>query len=84
MSEPIKASRRHEALRQDVIAAMRPYEDVPAIEQLAVLSTFIGQLIALQDSRKYRPEAVMRMIARNIELGNANAITAAALGIIKI
>jgi len=70
-------------MRMAVIAAMRPFDDVPAIEQLAVLSVFLGQLIALQDKRRYRPDQVMAMVAANVELGNAEAITAVGLGIIK-
>lgn len=73
---------RHEEMRNAVIAAMRPFEDVPAIEQLAVLSVFLGQLIAMQDSTKFTAPRVMQMVAANIELGNAQAVTAAAMGII--
>lgn len=76
-------SERHEELRNAMIAAMRPFEDVPAVEQLAVLAVFVGQMIALQDATKYTARRVMDMVASNIELGNANAITAVALGIIK-
>lgn len=77
------ASPRHEELRLAVIAAMRPFDDIPAIEQLAVLSVYMGQLIALQDSRKYGSGQIMKLVGDNIEFGNANAITAVALGIIK-
>lgn len=78
-----KTSARHEEMRLAVIAAMRPFDDVPAVEQLAVVSTFVGQLIALQDRRRFSPERIMAMVAANIELGNAAAITAVGLGIIK-
>lgn len=74
---------RHEELRNAMIEAMRPFEDVPAVEQLAVLSVFVGQLIALQDSTRYTPQRIMELVASNIELGNANALTAAAFGVIK-
>ena len=78
-----RVSPRHEEMRLAVIAAMRPFEDIPAIEQLAVISTFVGQLIALQDQTKYSPGRVMEMVAANVELGNAAALTAVGLGIIK-
>lgn len=81
--EPIKSSARHEQMRMDVIDAMRPYDDVPAIEQLAVLCVFLGQLIAMQDRTRYSPDRIMAMAAANVELGNAQAITAMGLGIIK-
>lgn len=78
-----KPSSRHEEMRMAVITAMRPFDDVPAIEQLAVLSVFLGQLIAMQDQTKYSAGRVMQMVAANVELGNAEAITAVGLGIIK-
>lgn len=78
-----KASKRHEEMRLAVIVAMRPFDDVSAIEQLAVVSVFLGQLIAMQDQAKYSPQRVMEMVASNVELGNAEAITAVGLGIIK-
>jgi hypothetical protein len=70
-------------MRLAVIQAMRPFDDVPAIEQLAVLCVFVGQIVALQDSTKYTPQAIMSLVAGNIELGNAAAITGVAMGIIK-
>jgi hypothetical protein len=70
-------------MRLAVIAAVRPFDDVPAIEQLAVLSVFLGQLIALQDSTKYSAVRIMEMVAANVEMGNAGALTAVAMGIIK-
>ena len=78
-----KATPRHEEMRLAVIQAMRPFDDVPAVEQLAVLCVFVGQLVALQDSTKYTPQAIMNLVAGNIELGNAAAITGVAMGIIK-
>lgn len=77
------ASARHEEMRLAIIAAMRPFNDIPPIEQLAVISVFLGQLVALQDPTKYTPHLIMEVVSKNIELGNANAITAVALGIIK-
>lgn len=78
-----KTTPRHEQFRLDVIAAMKPYDDIPAIEQLAVLAVFMGQLIALQDSTKYTAAQVMDLVASNVEMGNANALTGVAMGIIK-
>ena len=83
MINTVAATPRHEELRNAVIEAVRPFEDIPAIEQLAVLSSFIGQLIALQDGTKYTPAAVTRLVAHNIEMGNARALTAVAMGEIK-
>jgi hypothetical protein len=76
----MKATKRHEDFRLAVVDAMRPFDDIPPIEQLAVLSGLLGQLIALQDSTKYTAARVADMVAANIEEGNANALTAAAMG----
>jgi hypothetical protein len=81
--EPTKTSDRHEQMRLDVIEAMRPYDDIPAVEQLALICVFVGQLIALQDSTRYSPEKIMAMVAANVELGNAQLLTAVGLGIVK-
>lgn len=83
MKEPMKAKDRHEQMRLAVIEAMRPFDDVPAIEQLAVISVFVGQLIAMQDQTRFSPGRVMEMVAANVELGNGQALTAVGLGIIK-
>lgn len=78
-----KTTERHEAFRQAVLKAMMPFDDIPKIEQLAVLSATLGQMVALQDSRIYTADAVMRLVASNIEMGNASAITGVAMGVIK-
>jgi hypothetical protein len=79
----VKPSDRHEELRLAIVEAMKPFQDIPNLEQLAVLSVFLGQMIALQDSTKHSAERIMSLVAGNIELGNANALTAVAMGIIK-
>lgn len=81
---PVTATPRHEEMRLAVIAAMRPFDDVPAIEQLAVLAVFVGQLVALQDSTRFSGDMIMALLASNIEMGNANAITGVAMGVIKL
>lgn len=78
-----KATVRHEEFRQTVLTAMKPFDDIPPIEQLAVLASTIGQLIALQDARKYSATAVTRMVVENMERGNALAVTAVAMGVIR-
>jgi hypothetical protein len=78
-----KATARHEELRLAILHAMMPFDDVPAIEQLAAVAALVGQLIAMQDRTRYSSEGIMEMIAANIEMGNAEAITAAAMGVIK-
>lgn len=50
-------------------------KDIDAVELLAVTSQFVGMLIALQDQRRYSPQAAMEVVIRNIEIGNHTAIS---------
>lgn len=61
-------------------AACAGFDDIPAIEQLGMLANILGKMIALQDSTLYTSDQVMRMVAKNMEQGNAEACTAAAMG----
>lgn len=79
----VQPNPHHVAMRDAVIAAMRPFDFLPAIEMLAVMSYTVGQLIALQDQTTYTAAAAMEVVSQNIELGNAQAITAAGLGKLK-
>lgn len=45
-----------------------------AIELLAILSHLVGQVVALQDQRKYTGAKVMELVAENIEAGNRAVI----------
>lgn len=45
-----------------------------AVELLAVLSHLVGQVIALQDQRRYSPDTIMELVQSNIEQGNAEVI----------
>jgi hypothetical protein len=42
--------------------------------KLAVASHFVGQLIALQDQRRFTSATVMELVTRNVEQGNQDAI----------
>jgi hypothetical protein len=65
----------HEKLRDEYLAAIKRHAaTMPAEEILAVTSVFLGQLIAVQDQRRFTPDAVMTLVSQNIELGNRNAI----------
>lgn len=65
---------RHRAFRDKLIEALREFSDVPADEMLALASHMVGQLVALQDQTKFTPETAMEIVARNIEIGNAEVI----------
>ena len=43
-------------------------------EMLGIVCQLVGNLIAMQDQRKYTADAVMRMVSKNIEAGNQEAI----------
>jgi hypothetical protein len=48
--------------------------DMPAQRILAIVSQFVGQLIALQDKRVMTPDQAMRVVGENIEIGNRAAL----------
>lgn len=48
--------------------------NMPAQRILAIVSQFVGQLIALQDQRKITPDAALQIVQENIEIGNAAAL----------
>lgn len=51
------ATEEHEALRNALLAAVRKTAlDMPAEEILAVVCVLVGQLIALQDQRRFTNE----------------------------
>jgi hypothetical protein len=62
------------AARKTLEDALREHQHLDAIEMCAVVSHFLGQLIALQDQTKYTPAQVMHLVSENIEQGNAEVI----------
>lgn len=75
MPKVLDATAQHEALREGFLEAVRKTaSDMPAEEILAVACVFVGQLIAMQDQRRYTPAAVMQLVTRNIEAGNQRMI----------
>lgn len=71
MVRHVDPTSRHRRMKDAVVAAMaKEVGDMPADEMLAVLSQIVGQMIALQDQRKYTAAAVMELVSLNIEIGN--------------
>lgn len=69
----------HEAFYQEAIQLIKKYSgnmesSSASLEMLAVAANLVGKLLAHQDQRKYTPAALMDVVARNIELGNAHMI----------
>lgn len=71
----IKPTAAHRAFRDDAIALLRKHAgELDAKDMLAMSAHLVGQILAMQDQRKMTPAMGMETIARNIEVGNAEAI----------
>lgn len=66
----------HEAFRNDMIAVMDKHAGaLDSAEMLALAAYTTGQILAMQDARKWTPELAMDLIVKNIEAGNTQAIS---------
>jgi len=71
---PHKTSPLHEAVYQDLCAALAKYSDkLTPPELLALAANLVGKLIALQDQRTMTPEMALKTVMLNIEKGNEDA-----------
>ena len=73
----IKPTAAHRAFRDDAIALLRKHAgelDAKDMLAMSVAANMLGKLVAMQDQRKMTPAMGMETIARNIEVGNAEAI----------
>ena len=66
----------HRAFMEDLKATLARHTALSGAEMLAVASQFVGQLVALQDQRRFTAEMVMEVVAANIEAGNQAALGA--------
>lgn len=70
-----QAKPEHEVAYQDVVALVRRHaEKLTPIEMLAIAANMLGKLVAYQDQRVTSPEMAMKVVAENIEHGNAQAL----------
>ena len=68
-----------EAFRDDLLALLNNHAGaLDASEMMALAAYTVGQIMAMQDARKWTPALAIEVIARNIEAGNAHAIDGAA------
>lgn len=77
MSKLHKAGSKHEIAYQELCAILKKLADehsLSSTELLAIASNMVGKMIAMQDQRKYTSSQIMDMVARNVELGNQQAI----------
>ncbi len=66
----------HRAFMEDLKGTLARHTALSGADMLAVASQFVGQLIALQDQRRFTPEMVMEAVGANIEAGNQAALGA--------
>lgn len=72
----IEPTAQHRAFRDDVLAVLNKHAGaLDAAEMMALAAYTVGQIMAMQDARKWTPALAMDVVAKNIELGNAHAIT---------
>lgn len=65
-----------EAFRSDLVALMDKYAgSLDASEMMALAAYTTGQIMAMQDARKWSSAMAMEIVAKNIEAGNAQAIS---------
>lgn len=77
----MKANPTHEAFYQELTGLLRKYADqLSAVEILAICANMTGQVLALQNASAATPDQYLRVLTTNLELGNAQAITDAAMG----
>lgn len=69
------AKPEHEVAYQDLTALVAKHADkLSSLELLAVAANMLGKLVALQDQRTVTPAKAMKIVAKNLELGNKQAL----------
>ena len=70
-----EAREKRDQWQRELSTANRKHsKDLDDQDMLALGAHLVGQIIALQDQRKMTPGLAMEIVARNIELGNAEVI----------
>lgn len=59
----------HHALMQELDGTVARYAMMPAIERVAVVAQFLGQLVA-EVPGHYSPQSVMQAVSHNLMAGN--------------
>lgn len=66
-----------EAFRSELLKLLdKHFGHLPSEHMLAVTSHMVGQMIAMQDQRRFTAATIMELVSRNIEAGNQNAVEA--------
>lgn len=65
----------HRAFRDDLLVVLNKHAGaLDASDMMAIAAYTVGQIMAMQDARKWSPALAMEVVAKNIEAGNAQAI----------
>ena len=65
----------HMAFRDDLLAVLNKHAGaLDGSEMMALAAYTVGQIMAMQDARKWTPALAMEIVAKNIEAGNEQAI----------
>ncbi len=65
----------HEAFGNDLLGIMNKHAGtLDASDMLALAAYATGQIMAMQDARKWTPSMALEVVSKNIEAGNAQAI----------
>ena len=71
----VKPTEQHQAFRNDLIALLNKYAGhLDAKVMLALSAHLVGQIVAMQDQRTVTRALALEIVARNIEVGNAEAV----------
>ena len=71
----INANPAHQVAYDDLSDLLRKHASkVSAIEMLALAANMVGKIVAFQDQRIITPAMAMETVARNIEIGNQQAL----------
>lgn len=74
-TKSIEPNKYHTGFMNEMKRAMRKHgKNLTAEELLAIAAQLVGNLIALQDQRKYTSEMVMQIVSENIMIGNDTAV----------
>jgi len=69
----------HVAFRDDLLAVLKRHSGhLDAADMMALAAYTTGQILAMQDARKWTSELAMGVIIKNLEEGNSQAIADAA------
>lgn len=76
--KPQEPTPQMQAFRNDLIALLDKHAgQLDASEILAVAAYSVGQIMAMQDARKWTPAACMELVASNMQQGNSHAVAEA-------